>query len=70
MSSEALLEAALFVFAAFALGLVHLWNYKRSTSRMRAAEEALRLDAIRQAAVKQLKAERSIWSVSRQGRGT
>ena len=69
MSSEAVWEAALFIIAASVLGLVHFWNYKRSASRMRAAEEALRLDAIRQAAVKQLKAGRCIWSVERQGLG-
>jgi hypothetical protein len=54
MSSEAVWEAALFIIAASALGLIHTWNYQRSASRMRAAQEALRLDAIRQQAVKQL----------------
>jgi hypothetical protein len=67
MSSEAVWEAALFIIAASALGLIHIWNYQRSASRMRAAQEALRLDAIRQQAVKQLKAEHCIWSGSRQG---
>ena len=51
MSSEAVWEAALLIIAASALGLMHFWNYTRSASRMRAAEEALRLDAIRQEAV-------------------
>ena len=69
MSSEALWEAALLIIAASALGLMHFWNYTRSASWMRAAEEALRLDAIRQEAVNQLKTEHRIWSVSSQGRG-
>ena len=69
MSSEAVWEAAFFVIAAFALGLAHFWNYNRSASRKKETEEALRLDAIRQEAVKQLKDERCIWSVSRQGLG-
>ena len=69
MSSEAVWEAALFIIAGSALGLIHIWNYKRSASRKRAAEEALRLDAIRQEAVNQLKAEHRIWSGSRQGLG-
>jgi hypothetical protein len=69
MSAQANLEAVLFVIAGFALGLVHFWNHTRSASRKRAAEEALRLDAIRQAAVNQLKAEHRIWSGSRQGLG-
>jgi hypothetical protein len=67
VSSEAVWEAALFIIASSALVLIHIWNYKRSASRMRAAQEALRLDAIRQQAVKQLKAEHCIWSGSRQG---
>ena len=70
MSSEAVWEAAFFVIAAFALGLAHFWNYNRSASRKKEADEALRLDAIRQEAVKQLKAEHRIWSVTRQGIGT
>jgi hypothetical protein len=69
MNSEASLEAVLPVVAGFGLGLIHFWNYKRSASRKRAAEEALRLDAIRQEAVNQLKAEHRIWSGSRQGLG-
>jgi hypothetical protein len=62
MSSDNILEAALFVVAAFALGLSHVWNYNRSIRRKSEAEEALRLDAIRQEAVKQLKAEHRSWS--------
>lgn len=70
MSSEAFWEAALFVIAAFALGLVHFWNYNRFANRRKEAEAALRLDAIRQEAVKQLKAEHRTWSVAGQGTGT
>ena len=64
MSSEAVLEIAFLAFSAIALGLVHVWHCTRAARRKAEAEEALRLDAIRQDAVKQLRAEHRAWSVA------
>ena len=64
MNPTAVLEVVLFVAIAIALGLIHMWHEAGIHRRKVAAEEALRLDAIRQQAVKQLKIEQQAWSSS------
>ena len=68
MNSTAVLEVVLFVAIAIALGLIHFWKDSRTQKQKMAAKEALRLDDIRQQAVKQLKIEQHAWS-SRAARG-
>jgi hypothetical protein len=64
------LEGAVLSITALVLGLAHLWNYNRHDTRKTKAEEALRLDAIRKEAVKQLKSEHRMWSVAAQSTST
>ena len=63
MSSEAL-ELSLLAVFALALSLLHVWHAKCSARRKMDAEDAARLDAVRQAAVEQLRAEHRLWSVA------
>jgi hypothetical protein len=70
MILEPILEAAVLSITAIVLGQAHLWNYNRHDRRKTEAEEALRLDAIRKEAVKQLKSEHRMWSAAAQGRNT
>jgi hypothetical protein len=67
MISDPILEGAVLSITAIVLGFAHLWNYNRHDRRKTEAQEALRLDAIRQQAVKQLKSEHRMWSVAAQG---
>jgi hypothetical protein len=69
MTSEAILEGTAFVIIAIVLGLAHVWNYNCYERRKGEAEDALRLDSIRQNAVQQLKSEHRMWSVMGQGTG-
>jgi hypothetical protein len=62
MNPTAVLEVVLFVAIAIAVGLTHMWHGARIHRRKVAAEEARRLDAIRQQAVKQLKIDQQAWS--------
>jgi hypothetical protein len=62
MNPTAVREVVLFVAFTLALGLIHTWHESRMHRRKMAAEEALRLDKIRQQAVKQLKIEQQAWS--------
>ena len=61
MNPTAVLEIILFSAVAIALGLIHLWNDSRTQTQKMAAQEALRLDEIRQQAVKQLRIEQHAW---------
>jgi hypothetical protein len=70
MILEPILEGAVLSITAIVLGLAHLWNYNRHDTRKTEAEEALRLDAIRKEAVKQLKSEHRMWSVAAQSTST
>jgi hypothetical protein len=66
MTSEAMLEGAVLFVSAIVLGLAHVWNYNCHGRRKAEAEDALRLQSIRQKAVQQLKSEHRMWSVAAQ----
>jgi hypothetical protein len=70
MTSAAILECAAFAITAVVLGLAHVWNYNRHHRRKAKAEDALRIESIRQKAVERLKSEHRMWSVAGQGTGT